>query len=113
MLFPSKKVKLQKLTGFNVYGEPSLGAPYYALCNIIRMDIQNQHTAVRTDASASRSNAREDRILSTMLFPPGTDLVEDSKCTVDGIELKIRGIHYRWDVNSVFDHFEVDLEIWA
>lgn len=113
MLIPNCKGYLSRRTGKNMYSEPTFAAPKLVECSIIRMMDQVKKTSVRTDSSASRGNAEEIVIIAKILFPVKVVLGQGDKFAIAGLQLKVEGIHQRFDTLGQHDHNEVDFSVWT
>lgn len=95
------------------YGQRKLGLPFPEKCGVIRLETGSEHTSVRTDSSASGANADELVNMSRLLFPKESKVKIGYKITVREFDLEVLSMNKRYTVNGIFDHWQVDLKIWA
>lgn len=97
----------RQVIGRDIYGKPQLGPGVTVACAIVKDVFRNDITTVRTDSSATRSFAEEQNRMMIVLVPFASGVDSGDRLTVNGTELKVAGIHQRFDVFGKPDHLEV------
>jgi hypothetical protein len=111
MFSPNTTGKLYTRGPTNIYDEATYSQPRMVACTIVSLQSVIKATAIRTDASASRSNAEETNELGTILFPLNAAIKVDDKFEISGLTLRITGIQPRYDIFGQPDHQEAKLGI--
>lgn len=113
MLRPNQFCIIAKRTGNDVFGQPLPGRRVREMCSVVKLEISDEKTSVRTDSSASRANAHEFQSDAVILLTAKSIAAINDILIVRGHELKITMIHPRYDVNGILDHHEVAADIWT
>lgn len=113
MLRPNQICYIVKSQGNDVYGRPLPGKRLRERCSVVKLIVNDEKSAVRTDSSASKGNAQEFVAESVILLTPQTTATIHDILEVRGVTLEIMGMHQRFNVQGVLDHFEVTGKIWT
>lgn len=97
----------------DVYGKPTPGNSYKEACAIVKLDIRNLTSSVRTDSSATRGNARELIADSVILLNKATRGNIDDVIVVAGYELRILTKQPRFSATGALDHYEITASVWS
>lgn len=113
MLRPNQRFILQKAAGNDRYGQTTEGRKSQIRGSIVKFEISDVKSSVRTDSSASRGNAHEFQADAIVLIPASVAVVEHDILIIRGVTLRIMQIHQRFDASGRFDHNECKLSIWT
>lgn len=97
---------------YDQYGHQAEGARRNARCGIVKLDIDNMRTPIRTDASASRSSARETEAKVVLLIPSNVAIANDYFVEIQGFTFRVIRIFKRYGVDGRFDHTEIECDVW-
>lgn len=97
----------------DVYGQPLPSRRTKERCAVVKLELTNLQTSVRTDSSASRGNAMELVANAILLFPKSTIANIDDVIEIAGAKLKIVSKHPRYSVTGDLDHFEIGAVTWS
>jgi len=106
-------LKIERLSGFDAFGQPSVSGSTNARCSIVRLYSESLRTSVRTDTSATGGNAHEMIADARLLIDIKTDISEGDRLTVQGQTLRVMQIFARNDVHGRPHHHQVDCVKWA
>jgi hypothetical protein len=106
-------VKIEKLKGYDEFGQPKIFSSKKSRCSVVKLINKIEKTSVRTDSSASRSNAMEETGTSKLLLQLNSGVGLGDKLVVMGIDLKVDWIHYRNDTSGKPHHLEIAASIWV
>lgn len=113
MLNSNATCQIRKVTGFDIYGKPTLGTAVTEKCAVAKLRREQQHTTVRADSGQSRGHADEFVSTNKILLDSKTSAVIGDQITIRTHKIKIDSMHDRYDVGGTIDHFEVTGELWA
>jgi hypothetical protein len=111
MFSPNTTGKLYTRGPTNIYDEATYSQPRTVACTVVSLQSVIKATAIRTDASASRSNAEETNETGKILFPLNVAIRVDDKFVIHGLNLRITGIQPRYDIFGNPDHQEANMGI--
>lgn len=97
----------------DVYGQPLPTRSVSERCAVVKLNVINQKSAVRTDSSASRGNAFETVPQSLILLERTTVANIDDLIEVAGITLRIMQKQPRFSVAGELDHYEIVGQAWS
>jgi hypothetical protein len=97
----------------DIYGQPLPLRRVRERCAVVKLEITNQQTTVRTDSSASRGNAMETVANAVLLFTKNTAANIDDVIEFAGAKLKIVSKHPRYSVTGDLDHYEIGAVTWS
>jgi hypothetical protein len=97
----------------DVYGQPLPARRSKERCAVVKLELTNLQTSVRTDSSASRGNAMEVVTNAILLFPKTTIASIDDLIEIAGAKLKIVSKHPRYSVAGDLDHYEIGAVTWS
>ena len=106
------KIKIEKLAGYDEYGQPVAAPAKVSRCSIVKLATERAKTTVRTDTSASGGNAHEIISDARILVNINADIAQGDKITVMGVTLRVDQLFRRNDVNGKPHHHQVDCSLW-
>lgn len=113
MFIPNTTGLWTPLIGTNKFGAPIYAAQSVTVgCGVVELDVTVKKTAIRTDASASRSNIDEDVVTAKILFPATVAIGKEDKFSIVGRFMRVMMVEPRWGIDGVIDHYECDFEEW-
>ena len=112
-LIPNIDATVERAGDPDLHGEITLGSAVTVRIGIVTLDLAQEKTSVRTDASATRGNAAETTVRARLLFPNYFEPATNDRVTVLGRELKVVSIFPRVGVPGRVDHYQVDCETWT
>lgn len=113
MFIPNVTCTVTKANGgYDRYGQPTPGESREVRCSIIRLDLEDMKTSVRSDSSATRGMAREVVANARFMFP-SDELIEigDLLTVLNTIRLRVKSVYPRISVIGNLDHYQVDADI--
>lgn len=113
MFIPNAYCTVRRRNGTNLYGKAIYTKPQTIRCGVVRLSEMSSPTSVRTDSSASRGSAKEERAISRLLVPANTKLVSGDEVTLGEFVLTVNGVQPRYAINGKIDHWQVELIIGA
>jgi hypothetical protein len=114
MFFPNKTCIISVASGkTDVYGQPLPGRKVSEGCAVVRLQLNNIKTSVRTDSSASRGNAMELVTDALLLLSRNTVANIDDVIEIEGAKLRVISKHPRYSVNGKLDHYEIGAITWS
>ena len=113
MLRPCNFCALSKKTGIDVYSQPVFSSPVMERCSIIKSKLNEQHTTVRADSSASRGFAQEFLTANMILLTPKTLAEYSDKIVVANIQILVVSLNPMFDVWGKLDHYELVGAPWV
>lgn len=94
----------------DIYGQELPGETFPEKCQIVKLEPRVQHSTVRTDASASRGRAMEDRGEAVILVSARSIVALEDVLIVAGVSLRVMEKRARYRVTGVLDHFQLTCE---
>lgn len=109
---PNMDCVVTKSGGFDAYGQRLSGKVTRLRCAIVTLRARRERTSVRTDSSASRSQAAEMEADARLLFPATFAPDVGDKVEVGGTAIRVTAIFPRYAIPGRLDHYEVDGDYW-
>lgn len=97
----------------DVYGKPLPSVTYTERCSVVKLEIKSLKSAIRSDTSATRGNARELTSDARILLTTSTRAEIDDVITVAGYNLRIMSKEPRYSSAGRLDHYEITAMIWS
>lgn len=114
MFQPNQTVVITQKSGqTDMYGQPKGSTRVKEKCAIVKLEIRNVSTTVRSDSSASRGHGKELVADALLLFTKTTAVQIDDKIEIAGGAFRVIAKHPRFNVAGVLDHYEVSGQIWS
>ena len=112
MIFPTLWITRQNANGRDKHGQPLLGPGVREKVCPVKLIFTNQHTTVRTDASASHGMAIETTSNVVLLALPRSKLALNDVLTIGSNKVRVIVRHERYDVAGTLDHIEIHCDSW-
>ena len=96
----------------DVYGRPTGATWVTEKCNVIKLNVKSEKTAVRANTSATQGNARELETDAVLLMTKTTGVEIDDLIKVYGTNLRVIAKFPRHDAQGVLDHFQIACNFW-
>lgn len=113
MFFPTVPCTITRVGNFNQYGEEATEGTFRERCGVVRLRRDRAHSTVRSDSSATRGHADEDRADVIILLTANTNARIGDKLQIDKfMTIRIQNLHPRYNIPGRLDHYEVKGEIW-
>lgn len=112
MFIPNQIALYSYKTGDNKFGEPTFSSNTSVQCAVVHFGAGYGKTSVRTDSSASRGNAEEQKIAAKILIASAIVPAPGHRLIIIGRTLRALTIEPRYAVTGKLDHYEVDYEVW-
>lgn len=113
MLNSNATCTVRKLTGFDIYGKPALGAAVTERCAVLKLKTEVQHTTVRADGSQSRGHGDEFLSQNRIHLDGTTVAALGDQVTVHGVVFRVTTKNPCFDVLGPLDHYEIDGAVWG
>lgn len=110
---PKNRCTVIKNGGTNLYGLPKPGIRVGERCSIVKLLISNEKSSVRADSSASRGNAMEMEADGIFLMSTNTKAGVDDLIEIGTNQLRVMGIHARYNAAGVLHHYEIHCTYWS
>lgn len=113
MFRPNLKCEVAGFSFNDVYGK-RVYKPYTTVpFAIVKMEVSVDKTSVRTDSSATRGSAHEILADARFLFPTYVKLKPGDRIKFGDDLFTVESVHPRYSVLGIFDHWQVDCNVWA
>ena len=109
MFTPNMQASLRTMLSRNLDGEEVYAEAVPMALSIVNLLSASQKTSVRTDSSATHGQADEMASNGKILTQMPVNV--DDLIAVAGGTFRVRGVHPRYTVFGIFDHYEVVLEL--
>ena len=107
------KCEVSLMTGSDGYGKRTYGDWTTARFAIVKLERSSRKTSVRTDSSGSRGYAQDIEADARFLFHSETVLTPGDRVRFGSVMFTVVSVFPRHRVTGEFDHYQVDLNIWA
>jgi len=97
---------------FDGYGQRKPGKQVKLRIAVVTLRARRDRTSVRTDSSASRSNAAEIEAAVRLLFPRTFKPKIGDKVEVAGVTVRVTSVFPRIAIAGYVDHFQGDGDYW-
>lgn len=111
-IFANVEARLSRQLGNNFAGEPEFGVGTRVMVGVVHLIRQVAKTSVRTDSSASRGNAEEQKATAKILFLPADKPRLGDRVEILGHFLRVQSLEPRIDTFGKLDHYECLLTLW-
>ena len=101
---------VEKRGAADLYGQEQKSAPVPEWCQVVKLEPRVQHSTVRTDSSATRGRAMEDRADAVLLIRPNSSAEIEDFITVNKVKLRVMEKRARFTVTGILDHYQITCE---